>query len=217
LIDNESLTSGVLSYSCCEILIVSCQLLLRNLKLAHGTERYVNFQIFCCILHFLNYIPAALIAFNVKYFEIQSIIAYRIIQFLAFHGALYYLFVFVCFAVILWRIFIKSKTGIQDAILIIYETVQFEKWKQNHYPQSVQNIEDMEMSDSNSDISKGSSEENSNSDCSICLETFDSKEMVCRLNCKHYYHLNCIYTWLTHQNSKNLCPLCKEANKLEDV
>ena len=121
--------------------------MLRNLKLAHGTERYVNFQIFCCILHFLNYIPAALIAFNVKYFEIQSIIAYRIIQFLAFHGALYYLFVFVCFAVILWRIFIKSKTGIQDAILIIYETVQFEKWKQNHYPQSVQNIEDMENAD----------------------------------------------------------------------
>jgi hypothetical protein len=39
--------------------------------------------------------------------------------------------------------------------------------------------------------------------CSICLET--NNESV-RLPCGHFYHENCIKTWLT---KKSLCPLCK--------
>ena len=42
--------------------------------------------------------------------------------------------------------------------------------------------------------------------CSICMVIYNAEDVVRTLKCNHFYHLNCIDTWLV-QNSK--CPLCK--------
>jgi hypothetical protein len=47
-----------------------------------------------------------------------------------------------------------------------------------------------------------------NSSCIICLDSFESDEMIYELNCECHslYHYQCIGTWL---KQKNKCPLCK--------
>lgn len=47
-----------------------------------------------------------------------------------------------------------------------------------------------------------------NTECSICLGTFDMGEMLISLPCdkKHSFHASCIRQWLQRQNS---CPLCQ--------
>lgn len=48
--------------------------------------------------------------------------------------------------------------------------------------------------------------------CSICLEHFEHFEQtqttcdVCKLQCTHHYHINCLNNWL---RSNNTCPLCR--------
>lgn len=52
-------------------------------------------------------------------------------------------------------------------------------------------------------------QEVTNSDCSICLASFDIGEMLISLPCdkKHSFHASCIRQWLERQNS---CPLCQK-------
>lgn len=51
-------------------------------------------------------------------------------------------------------------------------------------------------------------EDMNNTDCAICLNTFELGEMIISLPCdrKHSFHGNCIRQWLLRQNS---CPLCQ--------
>ena len=42
-------------------------------------------------------------------------------------------------------------------------------------------------------------------ECTICLETITSN--CTKLDCNHYFHLNCIRNWLFRGNST--CPLCR--------
>ena len=42
--------------------------------------------------------------------------------------------------------------------------------------------------------------------CSICLVNFKENEIVRRLPCKHYFHTDCICTWL---RQKSTCPVCR--------
>ena len=50
--------------------------------------------------------------------------------------------------------------------------------------------------------------------CSICLEHFEHFEQtrttgdVCKLQCTHHYHINCLNKWL-RSRSNNTCPLCR--------
>ena len=45
------------------------------------------------------------------------------------------------------------------------------------------------------------------SDCTICLESLDKKKTVCKLDCNHKFHLECISKW----NKLNLtCPICRD-------
>lgn len=47
--------------------------------------------------------------------------------------------------------------------------------------------------------------------CSICLENFKKTEFVFRLQCRHYFHEDCIVTWF---EKNKVCPLCmKEVEK----
>ena len=45
-----------------------------------------------------------------------------------------------------------------------------------------------------------------NKECSICLESFDTKNTIV-LNCNHYFHRECINEWLLINNS---CPICRD-------
>ena len=42
--------------------------------------------------------------------------------------------------------------------------------------------------------------------CVICLQEYKPREYITSLPCIHFYHTNCIKTWLL---SKNECPICK--------
>lgn len=45
------------------------------------------------------------------------------------------------------------------------------------------------------------------SECSICLDSYKRKDMLCGLPCGHAYHQNCIMGWLTRDN--HCCPVCR--------
>jgi E3 ubiquitin-protein ligase DOA10 len=50
---------------------------------------------------------------------------------------------------------------------------------------------------------------NNNSDkrnCSICLASYDIGDNIRTIPCLHYFHKDCIDTWL---KSNSACPICK--------
>lgn len=50
-------------------------------------------------------------------------------------------------------------------------------------------------------------------ECSICWDTIGDKQVV--FNCCHerYYHLKCIYQWMSTNNS---CPFCRKEYYIKD-
>ncbi|KAK4426713.1 putative E3 ubiquitin-protein ligase RHG1A [Sesamum alatum] len=44
--------------------------------------------------------------------------------------------------------------------------------------------------------------------CSICQEEYELDDETGKLNCGHFYHIDCIKQWL---GQKNTCPICKTA------
>lgn len=47
----------------------------------------------------------------------------------------------------------------------------------------------------------------STDECSICLETFENKEIV-QFKCFHKYHTECINDWINRRNNNINCPEC---------
>ena len=45
-----------------------------------------------------------------------------------------------------------------------------------------------------------------NSQCIICMESFNENELVKQLSCGHIFHEDCINQWLEQQKN---CPFCK--------
>ena len=48
--------------------------------------------------------------------------------------------------------------------------------------------------------------EDSNEQCSICLEYYEKDNIINELKCGHKYHKNCIDDWI---NDHDNCPLCR--------
>jgi hypothetical protein len=46
--------------------------------------------------------------------------------------------------------------------------------------------------------------------CSMCQETFSTKQHAKQLPCKHLYHSKCTLKWFHHRNS---CPMCISEQK----
>jgi len=44
-------------------------------------------------------------------------------------------------------------------------------------------------------------------ECTVCQETFEEGEEIMKLPCEHYFHENCVTTWLKMHNS---CPTCRK-------
>ncbi|GJM99872.1 hypothetical protein PR202_ga17011 [Eleusine coracana subsp. coracana] len=42
--------------------------------------------------------------------------------------------------------------------------------------------------------------------CSLCLMDFDTSSKLRVMPCSHYFHEQCIFTWLRHNH---VCPLCR--------
>ncbi|KAL3529248.1 hypothetical protein ACH5RR_008570 [Cinchona calisaya] len=42
--------------------------------------------------------------------------------------------------------------------------------------------------------------------CSVCQEEYEADDETGKLNCGHYFHIQCIKKWLSQ---KNACPICK--------
>jgi hypothetical protein len=47
--------------------------------------------------------------------------------------------------------------------------------------------------------------------CTICLQDYQESDQVRVLLCKHYFHKECIDTWLSEQNVR--CPLCRHDSR----
>jgi len=45
-----------------------------------------------------------------------------------------------------------------------------------------------------------------NEDCTICLEHFNIESNIYEFKCGHYFHTNCVTTWLS---IKDTCPICR--------
>ena len=43
--------------------------------------------------------------------------------------------------------------------------------------------------------------------CPICLEEYNDKETICKLNCNHIFHKECIKEWFKKNNN---CPNCRK-------
>ena len=50
-------------------------------------------------------------------------------------------------------------------------------------------------------------------DCPICLEEYSIENKICYLPCFHFFHSECIKTWLKNSNK---CPLCKVDIKFDE-
>jgi len=50
--------------------------------------------------------------------------------------------------------------------------------------------------------------------CIICFEKYKSKSDITLLPCKHYYHSDCLYDWITTSQSYN-CPYCQKQYNFE--
>ncbi|KAK9707449.1 hypothetical protein RND81_07G198200 [Saponaria officinalis] len=44
-------------------------------------------------------------------------------------------------------------------------------------------------------------------ECCVCLTKFEEGEEVSELNCKHFFHKNCLDKWF--DNHHTTCPLCR--------
>jgi predicted RNA-binding Zn-ribbon protein involved in translation (DUF1610 family) len=51
-------------------------------------------------------------------------------------------------------------------------------------------------------------------ECIICTEELNDKYEIIYLDCKHYYHENCINQWIKKNNFKKsfLCPYCQQVH-----
>ena len=48
---------------------------------------------------------------------------------------------------------------------------------------------------------------NNNLECSVCLTDIDNHDTLSMINCKHYFHNECIHRWLFTNSRK--CPCCR--------
>ena len=52
---------------------------------------------------------------------------------------------------------------------------------------------------------------NSEDECSLCLDTYDSAECITMVSCKHVFHKKCILSYIQYNNQtrdKLICPYC---------
>lgn len=46
--------------------------------------------------------------------------------------------------------------------------------------------------------------------CFICLESFENESVIKLDCCQQTLHTECLYNWLSHCDSKHMCPICRK-------
>ena len=46
-------------------------------------------------------------------------------------------------------------------------------------------------------------------ECSICIEDYNTNDVIRILDCNHSFHTNCIESWIQY-SSKTQCPICSK-------
>lgn len=59
-----------------------------------------------------------------------------------------------------------------------------------------------------------SSEDSEEPCCSVCLCEFEEEENIRKTYCPHYFHNDCITSWLLKQKN---CPHCRNSMTIEDI
>lgn len=58
--------------------------------------------------------------------------------------------------------------------------------------------------------SVASSKEVLGKECSICLDSEDTKKLMCKINkCSHIFHARCFIQWMRKKGKRTTCPLCR--------
>lgn len=85
---------------------------------------------------------------------------------------------------------------------IVYRLITRCKSQFNNCKQSIDNVQ------SYIETSEIEEERDSSDVCSICIESYQSREMTLTLPCNHKYHSTCILSWLENDLS---CPMCRRS------
>ena len=58
-----------------------------------------------------------------------------------------------------------------------------------------------------------------NTECSICLVSFEERDPIVKLGCSHSFHYGCLLKWNLQSNgtNHNSCPLCRDNIGIEDT
>ena len=65
-------------------------------------------------------------------------------------------------------------------------------------------LDDKDVKKIKTEILQSDSKEN----CSICMMSMKKDDEVCKLDCEHTFHKDCIMQWLKEYNYK--CPICRK-------
>jgi len=66
---------------------------------------------------------------------------------------------------------------------------------------------DIEANNENTELTQVNYISQSTDECSICLETFENKEVI-QFECFHKYHTECIHDWINRRKNNINCPEC---------
>lgn len=107
-----------------------------------------------------------------------------------------------------------NKIIINDSYIKIYKFIQnnlnlnYLKFNWNNYIilQNQKNEKYQKILNFNNSIINKNIKITNEIQCSICLENFSNQNDVCKTNCNHYFHKNCLQTW---SEKKFNCPVCR--------
>lgn len=209
IFDKNSLAPfvGTICYAISSMIVTVFQIVARYWRLITGSTRCVSklqtLQVVLIFVNFLHQCVQMLIVFDVVGFKSSESIAFTL-AILATIGWIYY-------ASIVLYISLQYFQHSQQPITSRRYLVDFLPYKNAKQKADFRTDIDYSIVNPQTDIDIGSSssEDSSDSDCSICLDKFQHTGIICQLKCKHYFHLDCIHDWLQKIEPKDYkCPLC---------
>jgi hypothetical protein len=187
---------------------ISCLLLVNNNEINYGTYIFILIDFFHIIFGYLIDILIKIYFSNKYNFSIRYKKIVRYVLYYMIFSVLYECYYFLYGTYLLYNYYkniltynillfiIISKIG----ILILINFCNNKELNINECPKELF----IDLHTSKVGIIE------SNNKCGICLEKFIVNEKVIHMvNCAHYYHTDCILSWL--KKNKTSCPMCRES------
>lgn len=202
---------GTLFYTTFSLCVTVTQIGLRYWRLMSFSNDFIEklqlAQCVFCVANMSNQLMQVFIAFSFQYFDADSSVVF-VVTLLCILGWVYYAAV-IMYCILQYYLLKRSRSRLRYIVNFLpYEDAKKTQKKYNKLQS--QSVDAEPLQDSSSDSSESS-------DCPICLDTFESKGVICQLKCKHYFHIDCIHEWLkTLESTSGLdykCPLCRQTAK----